>query len=270
MLIFSIVTLRTRDIPNILILETHPAVLNHFKLKPLSASQKLQRANLRRALPLLKNALVTAEEKFTILQAAIASTNDKFGTSFAGVKMPTVDAVRQTILKLSRTAKKQAEQLDLMEDELRKLRLRSSSPALTRGNSIMAGAAGARGTRSRSALSATPEPSRRRTTTAARETPIKEEPESSDDDTGAGLFRIPFASSYDDHRSPLRQGQGQTSAAKKVRELEEAEMRERFGSVVGRKKWDGVEEYADEKVFRKLAGGRMRRVLKGMGVRETS
>lgn len=322
------VMIRHREIPSILAIHSHPRMIEEYKRRPLNPQQRVQRANLRRKIPQLRQTLSTAENDFTIFQAKVAAMNKKFKSNWGGVKPPTHEAVRSTIIKLTKTAKEKGERIDLLEDGLRKIRIRSASPSVansrggtpasfSRQGSIVnrssslnpSSGPSTSGNMAASASMSTPtpdsfdyydnlsgsgagmSPSKSSYSKLGQKnisTPIKEEPESDDDDgekARAALHKIPLVSSYtptSQRRTGGGLGRGDragssvptTPAGRKVAEMEERDLGEMLGGGTGAggvivgKKWRSLEEYRDEKGYRKQAGKRMMTALKSVGVRE--
>ncbi|KAJ6261034.1 hypothetical protein Dda_3699 [Drechslerella dactyloides] len=151
---------RATDIPNIILLHTHPELRAHIRKRPLAAQQRMQQSNLRRKVPLLRRKFKRAEDEFRILQAHVAAINKNQKANYGDVRPPTVQQVRETVARLTEVAKEKAERLDGLEDTLRKLRIRSVSPAMSRGttpsfraSSVSFSAGGGRGDRERGSIS---------------------------------------------------------------------------------------------------------------------
>ncbi|KAF3921917.1 hypothetical protein ABW20_dc0101517 [Dactylellina cionopaga] len=124
---------RASDIPNIILLHTHPELRAHIRRRPLSAQQRMQQASLRRKVPLLRRKVKRTEDNFRVLQARVASLNKNQKANYGDIRPPTIEQVRETVARLTDVAKEKAERIDGLEDSLRKMRIRSVSPALSRG-----------------------------------------------------------------------------------------------------------------------------------------
>ncbi|EPS36369.1 hypothetical protein H072_10104 [Dactylellina haptotyla CBS 200.50] len=124
---------RASDIPNIILLHTHPELRAHIRRRPLSAQQRMQQASLRRKVPLLRRKVKRAEDNFRVLQARVASLNKNQKANYGDIRPPTIEQVRETVARLTEVAKEKAERIDNLEDALRKMRIRSVSPAMSRG-----------------------------------------------------------------------------------------------------------------------------------------
>ncbi|KAK6536844.1 hypothetical protein TWF281_001054 [Arthrobotrys megalospora] len=124
---------RASDIPNILLLHTHPELRAYVRRRPLSAQQRMQQANLRRKVPLIRRKIKRAEDAFRILQARVATLNKHQKANYGDIRPPTIEQVRETVARLTDVAKEKAERVDKLEDALRKMRLSSASPVMSRG-----------------------------------------------------------------------------------------------------------------------------------------
>ncbi|KAJ4297247.1 hypothetical protein N0V88_004165 [Collariella sp. IMI 366227] len=93
------------------------------KSLPLSAEQATQQNELRRAYAGFSKRLAETEEALTLLRARVASAG---GASRGPV--PTVDAILRTIAKMTSMAEKRSGDIDVLESQMRKLRLGSVGP----------------------------------------------------------------------------------------------------------------------------------------------
>lgn len=102
------------------------------RTRPLTAEQLLQRAKLRKEYTRVEKLLKDAEKEVTQLKAKIAS-RDKNKTGV--VVPPTVEAVRNTIMKLTGMVERKNSDIEYLEERLRRVRLKSSSatPGRSRG-----------------------------------------------------------------------------------------------------------------------------------------
>lgn len=100
---------------------------------PLSAEQSAQQNELRRDFGNFAKLLSEAEEALTLLKTKIAFLSSSSGK--AGAAVPTVDAVIRTITKMTGMVEKRSGDIDVLETQLRGLRLgsgsREASPMLT-------------------------------------------------------------------------------------------------------------------------------------------
>ncbi|KAK6351440.1 hypothetical protein TWF718_004600 [Orbilia javanica] len=124
---------RASDIPNILLLHTHPELRAHIRRRPLSAQQRMQQANLRRKVPIIRRKFKRVEDAFRILQAHVATLNKHQRSNYGDLRPPTIEQVHETVARLTEVAKEKAERVDKLEDAVRKMRLSSASPAMSRG-----------------------------------------------------------------------------------------------------------------------------------------
>lgn len=109
--------------------ELRKAVLAHVdpdqaaatKTLPLSAEQATQQNELRRAYASFSQLLGEAEEALTMLKTKIVSAGGASGKA----PVPTVDAIIRTIHKMTSMAEKRSGDVDVLENQMRRLRLGS-------------------------------------------------------------------------------------------------------------------------------------------------
>ncbi|KAL2271273.1 hypothetical protein VTJ83DRAFT_644 [Remersonia thermophila] len=94
------------------------------KSMPLSAEQAAQQTELRRSYATFSKLLTETEEALTLLKARIASAGGPSGKA----AVPTVDAIIRTINKMTSMAEKRSGDIDVLETQMRKLRLGSVGP----------------------------------------------------------------------------------------------------------------------------------------------
>ncbi|KAL1841615.1 hypothetical protein VTJ49DRAFT_6792 [Mycothermus thermophilus] len=94
------------------------------KSMPLSAEQAAQQTELRRSYATFSKLLAETEEALTLLKARIASAGGPSGKA----AVPTVDAIIRTINKMTSMAEKRSGDIDVLETQMRKLRLGSVGP----------------------------------------------------------------------------------------------------------------------------------------------
>ncbi|KAI0829998.1 hypothetical protein F5Y06DRAFT_282542, partial [Hypoxylon sp. FL0890] len=110
-------------------LDPEQAVAN--RALPLSAEQAAQQSDLRREYAKFTKLLAEAEENLTLLKAKIVSTNSASGK---GGPTPTIEAVVRTITKLTSMVEKRSGDIDVLENQIRKLRLGSHGPTSREGS----------------------------------------------------------------------------------------------------------------------------------------
>lgn len=110
---------------------THPDQIAIARAQPLNAEQAAQQHDLRRDYLKFQNLLAEAEEGLTVLRAKIVSQNSNGNSKTTA---PTVEAIMRTITKMTNMAEKRSGDVDVLENQMRKLRFsttsRESSPAL--------------------------------------------------------------------------------------------------------------------------------------------
>ncbi|EWC46773.1 hypothetical protein DRE_04018 [Drechslerella stenobrocha 248] len=124
---------RASDIPNIILLYSHPELRAHIRKRPLAAQQRMQQSSLRKKVPLLRRRFKRADDEFRVLQARVATLNKIQKANYGDIRPPTIEQVRETVARLTDVAKEKADRLENLEDALRKMRIRSVSPVISRG-----------------------------------------------------------------------------------------------------------------------------------------
>ncbi|KAK3329054.1 hypothetical protein B0H66DRAFT_540121 [Apodospora peruviana] len=116
--------LKEEDMRKIIMSQVDPDQIAVAKSIPLSAEQATQQNELRRSYTNFSNLLAEAEEALTMLRAKIASAGGASGKT----TVPTVEAVIRTINKLTNMAMKKSGDIDVLENQMRRLRLGSLGP----------------------------------------------------------------------------------------------------------------------------------------------
>ncbi|KAI9642203.1 hypothetical protein NHQ30_009005 [Ciborinia camelliae] len=110
---------------------THPDQIAIARAQPLNAEQAAQQHDLRRDYLKFQKLLSEAEEGLTVLRAKIVSQSSNGNSKTAA---PTVEAIMRTITKMTTMAEKRSGDIDVLENQMRKLRFstisRESSPVL--------------------------------------------------------------------------------------------------------------------------------------------
>ena len=114
---------------------SNPQVAESTRTAPLRLEQAIQQHELRKQLMRFQKLLAEAEENITILRAKLASCETS-NASGGGrqLKKPTVEAVSNTIKKMTSIVEKKSGDIDLLEAQMRHLRF-SSAAALSQQNS---------------------------------------------------------------------------------------------------------------------------------------
>lgn len=122
------------DLTKIIMVKTDPDQADISRSLPLSAEQASQQNELRREYANFTKLLAEAEEALTILKTRIAAANSASGKGNSN--MPTVEAVMRTISKMTSMVEKRSGDIDVLENQMRKLRFssvnsREGSPMVT-------------------------------------------------------------------------------------------------------------------------------------------
>ena len=115
---------KEEDMRRVIMAHIDPDQIALTKALPLSAEQSAQQNELRRAYANFSKQLSDAEQGLTLLKAKLASINGSSGKA----NVPTVEAVLRTINKMTNMAEKRSGDIDVLENQMRKLRLGSVGP----------------------------------------------------------------------------------------------------------------------------------------------
>lgn len=122
----DLVKLRAKhhDIKKIIDVHKDPNLQALARAQPLTAEQTAQQHDLRRDYTKFQKLLSEAEEGLTVLKAKIVSQSTSNGRA-NGSAGPTVEAVMRTITKMTSMAEKKSGDIDVLEGQMRRLRLGS-------------------------------------------------------------------------------------------------------------------------------------------------
>ncbi|KAI0009126.1 hypothetical protein F4779DRAFT_617957 [Xylariaceae sp. FL0662B] len=149
---------------------------------PLSAEQAAQQSDLRREYAKLTKLLAGAEDNLTLLKAKIVST----GANGKGGPTPTIEAVVRTITKLTSMVEKRSGDIDVLENQMRKLRVGSTGPGSREASPL----ATPNGKRLTASSIFSPERSMREST-PQRGSVMRHSLSNSVTSVGGGMFRTP-------------------------------------------------------------------------------
>ena len=113
------------DLRRLISARMDPEQTNKTRNLPLSAEQSAQQNELRREFARFTKLLSETEEALTLLKTKIATLSGPAGRTSGNT--PTVDAVLRTITKMTSMAEKRSGDIDVLENQLRKVRLNSAS-----------------------------------------------------------------------------------------------------------------------------------------------
>ncbi len=124
---------KQEDLKRVILARMDPDQADVARSLPLSAEQAAQQNELRREYTNFTKLLTDAEEALTLLKARITSASGTSGKAAGHV--PTVDAIIRTITKMTTMVEKRSGDIDVLETQLRKMRLgsvsREGSPMMT-------------------------------------------------------------------------------------------------------------------------------------------
>ena len=112
---------KEEDMRKIIGLQIDPDQISVTKSLPLSAEQATQQNELRRSYATFSKLLAETEEALTLLKAKMASAGGASGRA----PVPTVEAIIRTIGKMTSMAEKRSGDIDVLENQMRRLRLGS-------------------------------------------------------------------------------------------------------------------------------------------------
>ncbi|KAK5690455.1 hypothetical protein LTR97_012323 [Elasticomyces elasticus] len=100
---------------------TDPEQVEKIRGAPLSKEALGQQSELRMGVQKVQKCLGQVEEAMTLLRAELASTAAKSNATSNGAGVPTLEAVTNTILKLTAMMEKKSGDIDVLESQIRKL-----------------------------------------------------------------------------------------------------------------------------------------------------
>ena len=115
---------------------SNPQVAESARTAPLRLEQAIQQHEVRKQLMRFQKLLTEAEENITMLRAKLASCETS-NASGGGrqLKKPTVEAVTNTIKKMTNIVEKKSGDIDLLEAQMRHLRFSSAAALSQQSNS---------------------------------------------------------------------------------------------------------------------------------------
>lgn len=116
---------KQEDLKRIIMTRVDPNQADAARSLPLSAEQQAQQNDLRREYTKFSKLLAEAEEALTLLKTRIASLSGASGRG--GTNVPTVEAVMKTITKMTSMVEKRSGDIDVLETQLRRMRLEPPS-----------------------------------------------------------------------------------------------------------------------------------------------
>jgi nucleoporin NUP159 len=125
--------IKHEDMRRTLAQETDPEHLASSRAQPLSAEQLAQQHELRKEFANVQKLLAEAEEGLTLLKTKLVSQANGKGKGGQGV--PTVEAVMRTVMKMTSMVEKRSGDVDMLENQMRKLRMESVSSIPSREGS---------------------------------------------------------------------------------------------------------------------------------------
>ena len=112
------------DIGRIIDIRSDPHAIESARSAPLRLDQATQQYELRKKVTRFQKLLAEAEENITMLRAQLASREGSNGRG-PPLKQPTVEAVTNTIMKMTSIVEKKSLDIDVLENQMRHLRFSS-------------------------------------------------------------------------------------------------------------------------------------------------
>lgn len=128
---------KQNDIKRIIEAQTDSESLEALRTAPLSAEQSVLRYDLRKDFTTFQKSLAGVEEAISMLRVKLATVDSgkKSGGGKPAQKVPTVEAVERTILKMTGMVEKKSGDIDLLETQMRRLNVLGTTPGSSRENS---------------------------------------------------------------------------------------------------------------------------------------
>ena len=122
------------DIGRIIDTKSDPNAIESARSAPLRLDQANQQYELRKKVTRFQKLLAEAEENVTMLRAQLASREGSNGRG-PPLKQPTVEAVTNTIMKMTSIVEKKSLDIDVLETQMRHLRFSSAASQSSREGS---------------------------------------------------------------------------------------------------------------------------------------
>ncbi|KAH6648562.1 hypothetical protein BKA67DRAFT_523067 [Truncatella angustata] len=172
---------KRNDIQKMINIKLDPDQAMANRLLPLTAEQAARQNDLRRDFARFTKTLAEAEESLTMLKAKIATANAANGKPGS---VPSIDAIVRTITKMTSMVEKRSGDIDVLENQMRKLRFNTGSPARGLGASTRSREGTPTPSKKLAALMLSPERSFREST------PTRSGMRHSMSDIGGGMFAV--------------------------------------------------------------------------------
>ena len=130
----TVLRAKGNDIGRIIDTKSDPHAIESAKSAPLRLDQANQQYELRKKVTRFQKLLAEAEENITMLRAQLASREGSNGRG-PPLKQPTVEAVTNTIMKMTSIVEKKSLDIDVLESQMRHLRFSSAASQSSREGS---------------------------------------------------------------------------------------------------------------------------------------
>ena len=125
---------KSTDIAKAIDTKSDPEEIEFVRTAPLSLDQATQQHEIRKKYTQFQKSLAEAEEGISMLRVKLASCASSNGTT-TPLKKPTVEAVTNTIMKMTSMVEKRSGDIDVLETQMRKLRFSSADGQSSREGS---------------------------------------------------------------------------------------------------------------------------------------
>ena len=119
---------KSSDVAKVVETRSNPEVAESARTAPLRLEQATQQYELRKQFMRFQKQLAEAEENITLLRAKLASCETS-NANGRPLKKPTVEAVTNTIKKMTSIVEQKSGDIDLLETQMRHLRFPSAAPS---------------------------------------------------------------------------------------------------------------------------------------------
>lgn len=119
------------EIKRVIDTRADPEQIEELQAAPLKSEYADQQNSLRKRFTEVQKQLADVEENITMLRTSLASRDASNGKGVS-LKKPTVEAVTNTILKMTGMVEKKSGDIDVLENQMRKLRFSSINQPLQR------------------------------------------------------------------------------------------------------------------------------------------
>lgn len=133
----SKIEIRSKEIGKLINAKSDPDQIEAERFLPLNPEQVCRQFDLRKDFGHIQKLISEAEEGITMLRTNIAA-HDSSNSRDGNRRKPTVEAVTNTIMKMTSMVEKKSGDIDFLETQMRRLRFSSANESTSRGSSPFA------------------------------------------------------------------------------------------------------------------------------------